>query len=155
MAGLSEGLAGAIHATKQATSADCDQIWSCSLAIYSRVCLRCLNREPETLTSGQVALYQVHWPFSFFMSQQTLMNALADEVKRGRSEAVGSNYSADQMREAHQLLADHGVRLAVNQVRYSLLSRQIETNGIFETAQAGCDWQHSPLAQGAHWQVPA
>jgi len=51
------------------------------------------------------------------------MNALADEVKRGRSEAVGvSNYSADQMREAHQLLADHGVRLAVNQVRLSAKS---------------------------------
>jgi len=59
---------------------------------------RCLNREPETLTKG-ASSHQVHWPFSFFMSQQTLMNALADEVKRGRIEAVGvSNYSADQMR---------------------------------------------------------
>jgi len=60
-----------------------------------------------------------------------------------------SNYS-DQMREAHQLLADHGVRLAVNQVRYSLLSRQIETNGIFETArQLGVTiLAYSPLAQG-------
>lgn len=105
----------------------------------------------KRLQVERVALYQVHWPFSFFMSQQTLMNALADEVKRGRIEAVGvSNYSDSQMREAHQLLADHGVRLAVNQVRYSLLSRQIETNGIFETArQLGVTiLAYSPLAQG-------
>ncbi len=34
------------------------------------------------------------------------------------------NYSASQMREVHRLLKTQGVRLAVNQVRYSLLSRQ-------------------------------
>ena len=105
----------------------------------------------KRLQVERVALYQVHWPFSFFMSQQTLMNALADEVKRGRIEAVGvSNYSAEQMREAHQLLVSHGVRLAVNQVRYSLLSRQIESNGILQTAhQLGVTiLAYSPLAQG-------
>ncbi len=105
----------------------------------------------KRLQVERVALYQVHWPFSFFMSQQTLMNALADEVKRGRIESVGvSNYSAEQMREAHQLLAARDVPLAVNQVRYSLLTRQIETNGIFETArQLGVTiLAYSPLAQG-------
>jgi aryl-alcohol dehydrogenase-like predicted oxidoreductase len=99
----------------------------------------------------RVSLYQVHWPFSFFMSQETLMNALADEVKRGRIESVGvSNYSAQQMQSAHQLLAARGVPLAVNQVRYSLLARQIETNGILETArQLGVTiLAYSPLAQG-------
>jgi len=85
------------------------------------------------------------------MSQETLMNALADEVKRGRIEAVGvSNYSAQQMREAHQILAARGVPLAVNQVRYSLLTRQIESNGILETArELGVTiLAYSPLAQG-------
>jgi aryl-alcohol dehydrogenase-like predicted oxidoreductase len=105
----------------------------------------------KRLRVERVALYQVHWPFSFLMSQETLMNALADEVKRGRIESVGvSNYSADQMREAHQLLAARGVRLAVNQVRYSLLSRQIESNGILDTArQLGVTLlAYSPLSQG-------
>lgn len=105
----------------------------------------------KRLQVERVALYQVHWPFSFFMSQETLMNALAMEVKRGRIEAVGvSNYSAEQMREAHQLLAARGVRLAVNQVRYSLLTRQIESNGILDTArQLGVTiLAYSPLAQG-------
>ncbi|KAB8330693.1 aldo/keto reductase [Scytonema tolypothrichoides VB-61278] len=105
----------------------------------------------KRLQLERVALYQVHWPFTFFMSQETLMNALADEVKRGRIEAVGvSNYSAQQMREAHQILAARGVPLAVNQVRYSLLTRQIETNGILKTArELGVTiLAYSPLAQG-------
>lgn len=110
-----------------------------------------LTASLKRLGVERVALYQVHWPFSFFMSQETLMNALADEVKRGRIEAVGiSNYSADEMRQAHQLLAARGVRLAVNQVRYSLLSRQIESNGILDTArQLGVTiFAYSPLSQG-------
>jgi aryl-alcohol dehydrogenase-like predicted oxidoreductase len=110
-----------------------------------------LTESLKRLQVEQVALYQVHMPFSFFMSQETLMNALADEVKRGRIATVGvSNYSADQMREAHSYLAARGVPLAVNQVRYSLLTRQIETNGILETArELGVTiLAYSPLAQG-------
>lgn len=105
----------------------------------------------KRLKVEQVALYQVHWPFSFLMSQETLMNALADEYKRGRIAAIGvSNYSAEQMREAHKILADRGVPLAVNQVRYSLLTRQIEKSGITDTAkQLGVTLlAYSPLAQG-------
>jgi aryl-alcohol dehydrogenase-like predicted oxidoreductase len=54
------------------------------------------------------------------------------------------------MQEAHQILAALGVPLAVNQVRYSLLTRQIETNGILQTAR-DLDvtiLAYSPLAQG-------
>lgn len=110
-----------------------------------------LTQSLKRLEVEQVTLYQVHWPFTFFMSQETLMNALADEVKRGRIAAVGvSNYSAQQMREAHQILARRGVPLAVNQVRYSLLSRQIESKGIFHAArELGVTLlAYSPLAQG-------
>ena len=110
-----------------------------------------LTASLKRLQVEQVALYQVHWPFTFFMSQETLMNALADEVQRGRIAAVGvSNYSADQMREAHKILAARGVRLATNQVRYSLLSRQVETERIVDTArELGVTiLAYSPLAQG-------
>ncbi|MBD2774682.1 aldo/keto reductase [Iningainema tapete] len=110
-----------------------------------------LTNSLKRLQLEQVALYQVHWPFTFFMSQETLMNALADEVKRGRIVTVGvSNYSAQQMREAHEILSRRGVPLAVNQVNYSLLTRQIETNGIFNTArELGVTiLAYSPLAQG-------
>jgi len=110
-----------------------------------------LTASLKRLQVEQVELYQVHSPFSFFMSQETLMNALADEVQRGRIATVGvSNYSAEQMREAHGYLAARGIPLAVNQVKYSLLERKIERNGVLDTArELGVTiLAYSPLAQG-------
>ncbi|BAZ02302.1 aldo/keto reductase [Tolypothrix tenuis PCC 7101] len=110
-----------------------------------------LTESLKRLQLERIELYQVHWPFTFFLSQETLMNTLADEVQRGRIGAIGvSNYSAAQMREAQQILAARGVPLAVNQVRYSLLSRQIESQGILSTArELGVTiLAYSPLAQG-------
>lgn len=105
----------------------------------------------KRLMVSKVTLYQVHWPFTFLMSQETLLSALADEVKQGRIEAIGvSNYSVAEMRQAHAILEKRGVNLATNQVRYSLLSRQIEAQGILDTArQLGITiLAYSPLAQG-------
>lgn len=110
-----------------------------------------VTKSLERLGVNSVALYQVHQPFDFFMSKKTLMEALADEVKQGRIGAIGvSNYSADQMREAQGYLAAKGIPLAVNQVRYSLLHRGIEVNGILATAkELGVTiLAYSPLAQG-------
>jgi aryl-alcohol dehydrogenase-like predicted oxidoreductase len=105
----------------------------------------------KRLAIDQITLYQVHWPFTFLLSQETLLNALAEEVKRGRIASVGvSNYTAEQTRQAVEILAQKGVPLAVNQVRYSLLSRQIETKGILDTCrELGVTiLAYSPLAQG-------
>jgi aryl-alcohol dehydrogenase-like predicted oxidoreductase len=105
----------------------------------------------KRLGVNSVALYQVHMPFDFFMSKKTLMEALAEEVKQGRIGSIGvSNYSADQMREAQGYLATKGVPLAVNQVRYSLITREIEANGILDTAEdlGVTILAYSPLAQG-------
>ncbi|MGI0488331.1 aldo/keto reductase [Pantanalinema rosaneae CENA516] len=110
-----------------------------------------LDASLQRLQVNQVALYQVHAPLDFFLGQKSLMNALANAVEQGKIGAIGvSNYSAQQMRQAHQLLAERGIPLAVNQVRYSLLTRQIESNGILETArELGITiLAYSPLAQG-------
>ena len=110
-----------------------------------------LTASLKRLQVEAIALYQVHQPFSFLMSQKTLMRALADEVKRGRILTIGvSNYSASQMREAHAYLAERGIPLAVNQMQYSLLHRNIERNGILKTArELGVTiLAYSPLAQG-------
>jgi aryl-alcohol dehydrogenase-like predicted oxidoreductase len=110
-----------------------------------------LTASLKRLQVNSVALYQVHWPLDFLLSQRTLMNALADEVENGRIGAIGvSNYSAQQMRQAHQFLAARGIPLAVNQVPYSLLTRQIETNGTLAAArELGVTiLAYSPLAQG-------
>jgi aryl-alcohol dehydrogenase-like predicted oxidoreductase len=110
-----------------------------------------LTASLQRLQQSTIALYQVHQPFDFFIGQENLMNVLADEVQRGRIQAVGvSNYSATQMRQAHQYLADRGIPLAVNQMQYSLLDRQIETNGVLDAARELniTILAYSPLAQG-------
>ncbi|MBD2137789.1 aldo/keto reductase [Anabaena sp. FACHB-1237] len=110
-----------------------------------------LTASLQRLQVERVELYQVHWPFAFFLSQETLMNTLADEVQKGRIGAIGvSNYSASQMEEVYQILQARGIPLAVNQVRYSLLTRQIESNGIFQKARDlnVTILAYSPLAQG-------
>ncbi|MGA9383285.1 MAG: aldo/keto reductase [Phormidium sp.] len=110
-----------------------------------------LTASLRRLQLESVELYQVHWPFTFFLSQQSLMQTLAEEYRRGRIKSIGvSNYSAEEMRQAYQYLADFGVPLAVNQVRYSLLSRKVESKGIIATAkELGVTiLAYSPLAQG-------
>jgi aryl-alcohol dehydrogenase-like predicted oxidoreductase len=57
-------------------------------------------------------------------------------VEAGKIRSVGvSNFSPEQMRRAHRTLQKRGLPLAVNQVRYSLLDRSIETNDILDTAK--------------------
>lgn len=110
-----------------------------------------LTESLKRLNVEQVDLYQVHSPFDFFMGQETLMNALADEVQKGRIRAIGvSNYAESQMRQAHRILAQRDIPLAVNQMQYSLLHRNIERDGVLAAAkELGITiLAYSPLAQG-------
>jgi aryl-alcohol dehydrogenase-like predicted oxidoreductase len=110
-----------------------------------------LTASLERLQTKQISLYQIHWPLEFLLKTKDFMEVLAEEVKKGRIQSVGvSNYSAAQMTLAHQYLAEKGIPLAVNQVPYSLLTRQIEQNGVLEKAkQLGVTiLAYSPLAQG-------
>ena len=110
-----------------------------------------LTASLERLQTEQISLYQIHWPLEFLLKTKDFMEVLAEEVKKGRIQSVGvSNYSAAQMALAHQYLAENGIPLAVNQVPYSLLTRQIEQNGVLEKAkQLGVTiLAYSPLAQG-------
>ncbi len=94
--------------------------------------------------------YMIHQPFSF-SSPEAEMNAMADLVEEGKIRSVGvSNFNPGRMRRAHAALAKRGLPLAVNQVRYSLLDREIETNGILETArELGVTIvAYTPLARG-------
>lgn len=94
--------------------------------------------------------YMIHQPYSF-SSPEAEMNAMADLVKAGKIRSVGvSNFNPTRMRRAHAALAKRGIPLAVNQVLYSLLHREIETNGILETAkELGVTIiAYSPVARG-------
>ncbi len=87
------------------------------------------------LEGYSIANYMVHQPYSF-SSPEAEMNAMADLVEAGKIRSVGvSNFNAKRMRRAHAALAKRGLPLAVNQMQYSLLSREIETNGVLETAR--------------------
>jgi aryl-alcohol dehydrogenase-like predicted oxidoreductase len=89
----------------------------------------------HNLDGFSIANYMIHQPYSF-SSPEAEMNAMADLVEAGKIRSVGvSNFNPTRMRRAHAALAKRGLSLAVNQVRYSLLSRGIETNGVLETAK--------------------
>ncbi|KAK9836118.1 hypothetical protein WJX81_002623 [Elliptochloris bilobata] len=99
---------------------------------------------------SQVELYQVHFPFPAY-GNKLLAEALAQAVGEGLCRAVGvCNYSSEQLQELHGLLAQRGVPLASNQVKYNLLERAPEKSGLLQrcadlnvTVVA-----HSPLSQG-------
>jgi aryl-alcohol dehydrogenase-like predicted oxidoreductase len=82
-----------------------------------------------------ISLYMVHQPFGL-SSPEAEMEAMANLVESSKILSVGvSNFNADRMRRAHEALRKRGLPLAVNQVRYSLLDRSIEKNGILDTAK--------------------
>ncbi|HOQ04445.1 MAG TPA: L-glyceraldehyde 3-phosphate reductase [Anaerohalosphaeraceae bacterium] len=77
--------------------------------------------------------------------------ALDHILKQGKALYVGlSNYPADQTRRAFEWLQSCGRRLLIHQPKYSMLVRDIETNGLLETLGTlgvGCI-AFCPLAQG-------
>jgi aryl-alcohol dehydrogenase-like predicted oxidoreductase len=112
---------------------------------------RALARSLELLQRPSVDLYMHHFP-SRWVSIPKLMNLMADAVQQGKVRALGvSNYSAAQMRLAHAVLAERGIPLASNQVEYSLLHRQPETDGVLDACrELGVTLiANQPLANGA------
>jgi aryl-alcohol dehydrogenase-like predicted oxidoreductase len=97
-----------------------------------------------------IDLHQIHNPYSF-SSIKAQMGAMARLVRNKKIRAIGvSNFSAQQMRKAHKELEALGLRLVSNQVRYNLIQREIESNGVLDTAkELGISIiAYSPLAQG-------
>ena len=87
------------------------------------------------LDGYSIDLYMIHQPYSF-SSPEAEMDAMADLVEAGKIKSVGvSNFNVEQMRRAHAALAKRNIPLAVNQVEYSLLKRNIETSGVLDAAR--------------------
>jgi aryl-alcohol dehydrogenase-like predicted oxidoreductase len=111
---------------------------------------RSIDIRLKNLAGYPIGLYQIHQPWSF-SSISSQMRAMARLVREGKIRTVGvSNFSARQMRTAHRKLQENGLSLVSNQVRYSLLHRRIEANGIIDTAKelGIIIIAYSPLAQG-------
>lgn len=109
-----------------------------------------INDRLACLAGFEIALYQIHAPFSF-SSVEAEMSAMAALARQHKIRAIGvSNFSVPQMRRAHAALARLGLPLASNQVRYNLLARGSKADRMIATArELGVSIiAHSPLAQG-------
>ena len=96
---------------------------------------RTVGRRLDALEPYPIDLYQIHQPWSF-SPPEAEMDAMAELVAARKIRAVGvSNFDAGRMRRAHAALAKRDLPLASNQVHYSLLHREIETNGVLDAAR--------------------
>jgi aryl-alcohol dehydrogenase-like predicted oxidoreductase len=112
--------------------------------------LKSLRASLSRLGLPSVDLYQIHGPVSL-RSHAVLADALARAHQEGLVKAVGvSNYSAKETRSMAAALQDHGMRLATNQIEFSLLRRVPETGGLLATcAELGVvPLAYSPIGQG-------
>ncbi len=97
-----------------------------------------------------IDLHQVHQPAGF-SSVEDEMNVMASLVAEKKIRTAGvSNFDANKMRRAHAALAKHSLPLVSNQMKYSLLDRRIESNGVMAAAkELGITIiAYSPLEQG-------
>ena len=97
-----------------------------------------------------IDLHQIHQPLSLSSIDKQAAE-MGHLVKDGLVRAVGvSNFNEKRMRQAHTRLAAMGVPLASNQMRYSLIDREIERNGVLDAAkELGVSIiAYSPLSQG-------
>lgn len=111
---------------------------------------RALEGSLKRLRMPAVDLYQMHWPVPP-VPIETWMDAMADAHRAGLIRAVGvSNYSAEQMRRAHEALAGYGIPLASNQVKLSLIDRDVLRDGLLDACrELGVTViAYAPLAKG-------
>ncbi len=117
---------------------------------YKGAVVRAMKGSLARLDVESVDLYQIHWP-NPIISTDTLMEGLAECVKRGMARTVGvSNFGQSRMLAAYSSLARHNIPLASNQVHYSLLNRTVEKDGtLARCKELGIRLiAYSPIEQG-------
>jgi aryl-alcohol dehydrogenase-like predicted oxidoreductase len=101
------------------------------------------------LQMDYVDLYQAH-RYDVFTPLEETMQAFADVVRAGKALYIGvSEWTADQIRQAHALAGELGVPLVSSQPQYSMLWRIIEDEVVPTCRELGISqivW--SPIAQG-------
>ena len=104
----------------------------------------------DRLGIGTIDLYQIHGPISL-RSHGALADALAAAHAEGVVDAVGvSNYSAKETRAMDDALRKRGLRLASNQVEFSLLRAMPLRVGLMECCRelGVVPLAYSPIGQG-------
>ena len=109
-----------------------------------------LDQSLKRMNLDYVDIFYHHRPDPDTPLEET-MNALSDIVRQGKALYVGiSNYNAERTREAAKILKENKTPLLIHQMRYNMLDRHVESDGLFNTlndvgAGSIC---FSPLAQG-------
>ncbi|KAI5067568.1 hypothetical protein GOP47_0018096 [Adiantum capillus-veneris] len=120
--------------------------------LNARSCLiTSLKESLGRLQMERVDLFQIHGPALSIRSIEHLAQGLADAYDAGLTKAVGvSNFSQDEVRKAHQVLAKRKIPLASNQVEFSLLRMAPMVDGLFSTcSELGVQiLAYSPLGMG-------
>ncbi len=112
--------------------------------------MRSLRASLERLGRPSADLYQIHGPVSL-RSHAAMADALVAAHEAGLVKAVGvSNYSAKEVRSIDAELRKRGLRLATNQIEFSLLRRAPETRGLLAACQelGVLPLAYSPIGQG-------
>jgi len=115
-----------------------------------RALLRSARASLARLGLDSVDLYQIHGPISL-RSHGALADALAAAHAEGLVRAVGvSNYSVAETRSMATALERRGLRLATNQIEFSLLRTTPESSGLLAAcADLGVvPLAYSPIGQG-------
>ncbi|MBT1636050.1 aldo/keto reductase family protein [Clavibacter michiganensis] len=103
----------------------------------------------ERLQTDHVDLYQAH-RYDYETPLEETMQAFADVVRQGKALYIGvSEWTPEQLREAHGLSRELGFQLISNQPQYSALWRVIEEEVVPTSKDLGISqivW--SPIAQG-------
>ncbi len=109
-----------------------------------------IDERLSRLGTDYIDLHQIHNPYSL-SSMKAQMGEMARLAGEGKIRYVGvSNFSAEDMRKAHMELSRMGLALVSNQVNYSLVRREIETDGVLDAARdlGMTIIAYSPLGRG-------
>jgi aryl-alcohol dehydrogenase-like predicted oxidoreductase len=112
--------------------------------------LSAARRSRDRLGVDSIDLYQIHGPISL-RSHGALADALAAAHGEGVVKAVGvSNYSAKETRAIDAALRTRGLRLATNQIEFSLLRAMPIRVGLIECCRelGVVPLAYSPIGQG-------
>jgi diketogulonate reductase-like aldo/keto reductase len=107
------------------------KVWSSNLH-YQDV-LKALEGSLKRLGTSYLDMYLIHWPNPIIPLEDTF-RALNELVARGKVRHIGvANFDLEQLERAKELAT---VPLATDQVHYSLLAREPETNGVLRFCEA-------------------
>jgi aryl-alcohol dehydrogenase-like predicted oxidoreductase len=112
--------------------------------------LRSVKASLARLGIDSIDLYQIHGPISL-RSHSALADALAAAHGAGLIKAVGvSNYSVKETRSIDAALRKRNLRLATNQIEFSLLRTMPEKVGLLECCRelGVVPLAYSPIGQG-------